>query len=228
VETTFFATFSEQIQDPWETDDHALAALKNFEGRPMHDLCDAAEMDDPMAGHVPNVIAGARGRFHRMLEAVQALAPLITAERSEFDGGRRLPEAVFGALATAGLFRLWLPSALGGPELSPFEFMRVVEAASALDGSVGWLVGNGGGMSRLGGYLGEVVAREWLPTRAPSSPVRPVQSAPRPPSRAATVFPDIGRSVAAPIMRRASWCWRASDRRIRVRLFSAAISVGPM
>lgn len=29
----------------------------------MHDLCDAAEMDDPMAGHVPNVIAGARGGF---------------------------------------------------------------------------------------------------------------------------------------------------------------------
>ena len=128
----------------------------------MHDLCDATEIDDPLAGHVPNVIAGAQGRAYRMLEAVQALAPLITAERSEFDGGRRLPEAVFGALATAGLFRLWLPSALGGPELSPFEFMRVVEAASALDGSVGWLVGNGGGMSRLGGYLGEVVAREWF------------------------------------------------------------------
>ena len=40
--------------------------------------------------------------------------------------------------------------------------MTVVEAASALDGSVGWLVGNGGGMSRIGGYLPEPVAREFF------------------------------------------------------------------
>src|SRR5437660_5787487 len=56
----------------------------------------------------------------------------------------------------------WLPHALGGPELPPFEFMRVVEAASALDGSVGWLVGNGGGMSRIGGYVDQAVARDWF------------------------------------------------------------------
>jgi alkylation response protein AidB-like acyl-CoA dehydrogenase len=43
--------------------------------------------------------------------------------------------------------------------------MRVVEAASALDGSVGWLVGNGAGMSRLGGYLGEAVAGDWFADR---------------------------------------------------------------
>ena len=38
--------------------------------------------------------------------------------------------------------------------------MTVVEAASALDASVGWLVGNGGGMSHIGGYLPEPVARK--------------------------------------------------------------------
>ena len=139
-----------------------LRLLKNFEVCPMRDLYDEVESDNPMAHPGPDVIAGAPGRVCRMLEAVQALARLIAAQRSEFDGGRRLPEAVFAALADAGLFRLWLPSALGGPELSPLEFMRVVEAASALDGSVGWLVGNGGGMSRIGGYLGGAVAREWF------------------------------------------------------------------
>src|SRR4051812_11607670 len=40
--------------------------------------------------------------------------------------------------------------------------MTVVEAASALDGSVGWLVGNGAGMSRIGGYLREPVARRFF------------------------------------------------------------------
>src|SRR5262245_53584813 len=34
-------------------------------------------------------------------------------------------------------FCLWLPETLRGPELSPLEFMAVVEAASALDGSMG-------------------------------------------------------------------------------------------
>lgn len=128
----------------------------------MRDPNHAVKADDPMPGPGPDVLAAAPDRVCRVLEAVQALAPLIAAQRSEFDVGRRLPDAVFSALADAGLFRLWLSQALGGPELSPFEFMRVVEAASALDGSVGWLAGNGGGMSRIGGYLGEAVVREWF------------------------------------------------------------------
>lgn len=131
----------------------------------MHDPCDTVKADDPMARPGPDLIAGAPDRVCRVLEAIQALAPLIAAQRSEFDRGQRLPDAVFAALADAGVFRLWLPYALGGPELSPFEFMSVVEAASALDGSVGWLVGNGGGMSRIGGYLGEAVARDWFADR---------------------------------------------------------------
>ena len=40
--------------------------------------------------------------------------------------------------------------------------MTIVEAAAALDGSVGWIVGNGGGMSRAGGYLPEQAARAWF------------------------------------------------------------------
>jgi len=51
---------------------------------------------------------------------------------------------------------------MGGPELSPAEFMQVVEAASAMDGSIGWIVANGGGMSRVAGYLPESTAREWF------------------------------------------------------------------
>lgn len=94
------------------------------------------------------------------LDAVRGLGPPISAHRATFDRDRRLPDVVIEALADAGLFRLWLPRKFGGPELSPLEFMRVVEAASALDGSVGWLVGNGGGMSRVGGYLPNSLTRE--------------------------------------------------------------------
>src|ERR1700752_1551995 len=103
-----------------------------------------------------------RDRVAETLSAIAALAPLIAEHRHTFDRERRLPDVVFRALAEAGLFRLWLPPTLGGPGFSPLQFMEIVEAAFALDGSVGWLVGNGGGMSRAGGYLPEPVAREWF------------------------------------------------------------------
>lgn len=108
------------------------------------------------------MLAKSPGQVADYLDAIAQLAPLIAARREAFDRERRLPDDVFNALADAGLFRLWLPRALGGPELSPIDFMAVVEAASMLDGSIGWLVGNGGGMSRAGGYLPEPVAREFF------------------------------------------------------------------
>ena len=101
-------------------------------------------------------------RVGTYLEAIEKLAPVVEEHRACFDRDRRLPDAVFRALAEAGLFRLWLPSALGGPELSPAEFMQVVEAASAKDGSIGWIVANGAGMSRVGGYLPDHVGRDWF------------------------------------------------------------------
>lgn len=82
----------------------------------MRDPCDAVKADNLMARPGPVAIAGAPDRVCRVLEAVQAPGPVIAAQRSEFDRGRRVPEAVFAALADAGVFRLWLPHALGGPD----------------------------------------------------------------------------------------------------------------
>ena len=108
------------------------------------------------------MLAVTRSRTADYLNAIENLIPLVEEHRASFDRDRRLPDIVFRALAEAGLFRLWLPSAMGGPELSPADFMRVVEAASAIDGSIGWIVANGGGMSRVAGYLPESVASEWF------------------------------------------------------------------
>ncbi len=91
---------------------------------------------------------------------VNGLAASVAEHRSEFDSNGRLPDHLFEQLAALGLFRLLLPAALGGPGLSALEFMDVVEAAAALDGTVGWLVGNGGGMARAGGYLPAESTRE--------------------------------------------------------------------
>jgi alkylation response protein AidB-like acyl-CoA dehydrogenase len=104
----------------------------------------------------------APSRIAGFLNSIERLAQIVEEHRASFDRDCRIPHVVFAAFAEAVLFRLWLPSALGGPELSPDEFMQVVEAASAIDGSIGWIVGNGAGMSRVAGYLPESVTREWF------------------------------------------------------------------
>jgi alkylation response protein AidB-like acyl-CoA dehydrogenase len=92
----------------------------------------------------------------------EQITPAITEYRASLEQERHLPAPLFSVLADAGLFRLWLPKALGGPELAPNDFMRVVEAVAALDGSAGWIVGNGGGMSRIAGYMPRAAAEAWF------------------------------------------------------------------
>lgn len=83
-------------------------------------------------------------------EQLRQLSDAVAQQRSDFDTAGQLPDDLFRKLAAIGLFRLWLPRALGGAELSALDFMDVVEEAAALDGTIGWLVGNGGGMARTG------------------------------------------------------------------------------
>ena len=107
-------------------------------------------------------LAGSRrsGAATELTAGVDGLAAAVAEHRSDFDSNGRLPDDLFAQLATLGLFRLLLPSPLGGPGLSALEFMDVVEAASALDGTIGWLAGNGGGMARVGAFLPPESARE--------------------------------------------------------------------
>ncbi|MEX0408062.1 acyl-CoA dehydrogenase family protein [Aquibium sp. LZ166] len=95
-----------------------------------------------------------------MIERFEQIRPLLAAQSWRFDADRRLSDEVFAALSEAGLFRLLLPSQLGGCGLSLLDFMTVVEHAAAFDGTIGWLVGNGGGISRAGGYLPLDAAQE--------------------------------------------------------------------
>lgn len=97
-----------------------------------------------------------------ILARIAALAPVVAIHRERFDRNRRLPQAVVDAMVEADLFRLFVPRALGGAELSPHDFLEVIEAAAALDGSLGWVLTNGAGLSRTAGYVAEPVARAWF------------------------------------------------------------------
>jgi len=75
-----------------------------------------------------------------LLDAVHTLEPLIRAHADEAEQHRRLPQPVVTALAEAGLFRMYTPHTLGGLEVDPLTFYRVVEEIARIDGSTAWCV----------------------------------------------------------------------------------------
>jgi len=80
--------------------------------------------------------------------------------RDRFDVDRTLPGELVDAMHAAGLFRMWVPAALGGGELDPLSFLTVIEELARLDGSVGWCAVIPAGYGRLSGALVEDAARE--------------------------------------------------------------------
>jgi alkylation response protein AidB-like acyl-CoA dehydrogenase len=94
------------------------------------------------------------------IEAARALAPQIQASAEEIERSRRLPLPLVEAMAQAGLFRLWIPRALGGEEADPATLVRVVEEVSQADGAAGWCVAIGGEYGVFGGYLPAPAAQE--------------------------------------------------------------------
>jgi indole-3-acetate monooxygenase len=59
------------------------------------------------------------GEGTTVMEAAKAFRPRILAERERIEAGRRLPEDLARALAHAGFFRIFLPVAYGGLDLTP-------------------------------------------------------------------------------------------------------------
>jgi indole-3-acetate monooxygenase len=98
-----------------------------------------------------------------ILSAAIALAPMIHECREEIERGRRLPLHLVDALKRAGVFRMTMPRAWGGAELDPLSQLRVIEALSAADASVGWCVMIGCDSGYFSGFLDQQVAREMYP-----------------------------------------------------------------
>jgi indole-3-acetate monooxygenase len=127
------------------------------------------------------------------IAAAEALALTIQQARKAIDQERRLPADLVRAMADAGVFRLWLPKALGGHEADPETFLSVIEAIARVDGSVGWCATVGAAYSMFGAYLPEDAARAVFCSR-PDAAV------------AGTINPT-GRVVAIPGGYRATGRW---------------------
>jgi alkylation response protein AidB-like acyl-CoA dehydrogenase len=73
-----------------------------------------------------------------LLAVARRLAPLIREHATTAERERRLSLPVLDALKGAGLSRLLLPRALGGLEVDPVTYSRIVEEVSGFHSAAGW------------------------------------------------------------------------------------------
>jgi indole-3-acetate monooxygenase len=73
-----------------------------------------------------------------IVAAARDVGSIIAKHVQTTERNRRLAQPVIDALRTAGLFRLFTPRALGGLEIDPVTFARVVEEVSSFDSAAGW------------------------------------------------------------------------------------------
>jgi indole-3-acetate monooxygenase len=101
-----------------------------------------------------------------ILAAVQRLAPAVRAARDEAERTRQTPPELAAALTRAGVYQMFLPRSVGGPETPPLTAFRVVEELSRHDGSVGWCAMIATALSLNVGKLPPEVGRQLAGTPA--------------------------------------------------------------
>ena len=77
-----------------------------------------------------------------VVQAAAALHPTLRRYREEIEREQRLPPALVEQLHAAGFYRMVIPRSLGGLQVDPLTYLRVVELLAEGAGSVGWNVCN--------------------------------------------------------------------------------------
>jgi alkylation response protein AidB-like acyl-CoA dehydrogenase len=109
---------------------------------------------------------GSPGTEADLAIAAKRLIAQVLAAREECEGLRRIPATVVEALAQAGLLQMYLPRAMGGPEVSPLVAFRAIEEISSASGSIGWCTMIATAVSNSMGWLDVAVGREIAGTPA--------------------------------------------------------------
>ncbi|HEY4171733.1 MAG TPA: acyl-CoA dehydrogenase family protein [Rhodopila sp.] len=73
-----------------------------------------------------------------IVTAAKRLAPAVKAARDQAEQMRQTPPPLAAEITRAGIYQMYLPRSMGGPETPPLTAFRVVEELSKADGSVGW------------------------------------------------------------------------------------------
>jgi len=79
-----------------------------------------------------------------LVRAAAAMQPLLRQYQREIEAGQRMPRALFEQMRDAGFYRMVIPRSLGGLQVDPLTYTRVVELLAQGVGSVGWNIANNG------------------------------------------------------------------------------------
>ena len=95
-----------------------------------------------------------------LLEAAKNFVPLIRANLDQIDSECQLPSDLAEDMGNKGLFGLYVPKSLGGPEADPITAFPVVEEISRADGSAGWCCFNGTALTAAVSRISVEAAKE--------------------------------------------------------------------
>lgn len=73
-----------------------------------------------------------------VVDAAAELAPLVAERADEVEATGRLPEVIVDRLTETGLYALYRPGSMGGPEVDPVSAFLAIEHLARADGSVAW------------------------------------------------------------------------------------------
>ena len=93
----------------------------------------------------------------------RALGPFLRERSDAIEEARTLTPEVAQRMRDAGLFRIAMPKAWGGPELSTIEINEVIEEVSRANASAGWCIAIGCDSGFFSAFLDDAVARKLFP-----------------------------------------------------------------
>ena len=94
-------------------------------------------------------------------EAFDRLLLDIRERRNEFEQQRFVSADIIERFKSMGVYRAFVPAKFGGDERTPYEFLQMVEAIAAADGSTGWVASFGMNPAYLSSLPEETVAKVW-------------------------------------------------------------------
>lgn len=95
-------------------------------------------------------------------EAVfNALLDDVRARSKEFENQRFITDDIIDSFKKIGVYRAMVPKAQGGDERSPMDFLMMVEAISAADGSAGWVASFGMNPAYLAALPPKTINEVW-------------------------------------------------------------------
>lgn len=97
---------------------------------------------------------GGEARFDALLESIRQ-------RREEFEAQRHVSQDIIEEFQAIGVYRAMVPTRYGGDEKSPAEFLKMVEAISAADGSAGWVASFGMNPAYLAALPEETLKEVW-------------------------------------------------------------------